>query len=231
MHVEVNDPRDKQVLSRAYGSQGRVSKTFFKMSNKNARIKYYLVYLYLTFAWRAPNLLDVKFYKLELVRWQTSSPPWSSGRVFEYFHFLIINNSKVGEDKEGYKEIADREKLTELQLRVRQLLDQVQQIQKEQNFQRFREERFRHTSESTNAKVFWWAAVQVIEKIFWIPLLTSKFRFLFWLELDFGKWNIWRDFSKPRNSSRPINLIQNDLVSSTFVIISIFKLRVIQYLT
>lgn len=27
MHVEVNDPRDKQVLSRAYGSQGRVSKT------------------------------------------------------------------------------------------------------------------------------------------------------------------------------------------------------------
>ena len=51
MHVEVNDPRDKQVLSRAYGSQGRVSKTFFKMSNKNARIKYYLVYLYLTFAW------------------------------------------------------------------------------------------------------------------------------------------------------------------------------------
>ena len=72
-----------------------------------------------------------------------------------------MNNPKVGEDKEGYKEIADREKLTELQLRVRQLLDQVQQIQKEQNFQRFREERFRHTSESTNAKVFWWAAVQV----------------------------------------------------------------------
>ena len=80
---------------------------------------------------------------------------------------------KVGEDKEGYKEIADREKLTELQLRVRQLLDQVQQIQKEQNFQRFREERFRHTSESTNAKVFWWAAVQVNKKSYckYIPKL------------------------------------------------------------
>lgn len=72
---------------------------------------------------------------------------------------LCIN--QVGEDKESYKEIADKEKLTELQLRVRQLLDQVQQIQKEQNFQRLREERFRHTSESTNAKVFWWASIQV----------------------------------------------------------------------
>ena len=29
MHVEVNDPREKQVLSRAYGSQGRVSLTIF----------------------------------------------------------------------------------------------------------------------------------------------------------------------------------------------------------
>ena len=38
---------------------------------------------------------------------------------------------------------------------------QVTQIQKEQNFQRFREERFRYTSESTNSKVFWWATVQV----------------------------------------------------------------------
>ena len=79
-----------------------------------------------------------------------------SDRTFRNSAFL-----KVGEDKEGYKEIADREKLTELQLRVRQLLDQVQQIQKEQNFQRLREERFRHTSESTNAKVFWWASIQV----------------------------------------------------------------------
>merc|ERR1711953_15018 len=34
------------------------------------------------------------------------------------------------------------------QLRVRQLLDQVEQIAKEQNYQRYREERFRQTSES-----------------------------------------------------------------------------------
>ena len=199
MHVEVNDPRDKQVLSRAYGSQGRVSIMISTLTA--ADFKIYLVYIYLSFAWRASNLLDVKFYKLELVWWKTQSSSWSSGEVSEIFP-VDKNISKVGEDKEGYKEIADREKLTELQLRVRQLLDQVQQIQKEQNFQRFREERFRHTSESTNAKVFWWAAVQVNERIYWKLFPKTKFRFLYWSELAFGKWNIWRVFSKQRNSSR-----------------------------
>lgn len=54
---------------------------------------------------------------------------------------------QVGESTNDYKKIASSEKLTQLQLRVRQLMDQVTQIQKEQNYQRFREERFRSTSE------------------------------------------------------------------------------------
>lgn len=53
----------------------------------------------------------------------------------------------MGESANDYKKIATNEKLTQLQLRVRQLMDQVTQIQKEQNYQRFREERFRSTSE------------------------------------------------------------------------------------
>ncbi|XP_053856747.1 transmembrane emp24 domain-containing protein 4 isoform X1 [Vidua macroura] len=57
---------------------------------------------------------------------------------------------QVGEHTNNYPEIAAKDKLTELQLRARQLLDQVEQIQKEQNYQRYREERFRMTSESTN---------------------------------------------------------------------------------
>jgi len=44
--------------------------------------------------------------------------------------------------------------LNDLQLRVRQLLDQVEQITKEQNYQRYREERFRQTSEGTNVALF-----------------------------------------------------------------------------
>ncbi|XP_068030704.1 transmembrane emp24 domain-containing protein 4 isoform X1 [Anomalospiza imberbis] len=64
---------------------------------------------------------------------------------------------QVGEHTNNYPEIAAKDKLTELQLRARQLLDQVEQIQKEQNYQRYREERFRMTSESTNQRSvgFW----------------------------------------------------------------------------
>lgn len=61
-----------------------------------------------------------------------------------------------------YANVAQKEKLTELQLRVRQLLDQVEQITKEQNYQRYREERFRQTSESTNSRVLWWSLGQTI---------------------------------------------------------------------
>ena len=43
---------------------------------------------------------------------------------------------QVGEHANDYQEIAAKDKLTELQLRIRQLLDQVEQISKEQNYQR-----------------------------------------------------------------------------------------------
>lgn len=55
--------------------------------------------------------------------------------MFQRVHLDI----QVGEHTNNYPEIAAKDKLTELQLRVRQLLDQVEQIQKEQNYQRVRE--------------------------------------------------------------------------------------------
>lgn len=42
----------------------------------------------------------------------------------------------MGEQANDYQEIAAKDKLSELQLRVRQLLDQVDQIGKEQTYQR-----------------------------------------------------------------------------------------------
>ncbi|XP_068596259.1 transmembrane emp24 domain-containing protein 9-like [Brachionichthys hirsutus] len=69
---------------------------------------------------------------------------------------------QVGEHANNYAEIAAKDKLTELQLRVRQLVEQVDQIQKEQDYQRYREERFRQTSESTNQRVLWWSIVQTL---------------------------------------------------------------------
>ncbi|XP_012283477.1 transmembrane emp24 domain-containing protein eca [Orussus abietinus] len=69
---------------------------------------------------------------------------------------------QVGEQAIDYANVAQKEKLSELQLRIRQLLDQVEQITKEQSYQRYREERFRQTSESTNQRVLWWSLTQTI---------------------------------------------------------------------
>lgn len=69
---------------------------------------------------------------------------------------------QVGEHAIEYANIAQKEKFTELELRIRQLLDQVEQITKEQNYQRYREERFRQTSESTHRRVLWWSLTQSV---------------------------------------------------------------------
>lgn len=57
------------------------------------------------------------------------------------FPFLVCSQRvhldiQVGEHANDYAEIAAKDKLSELQLRVRQLVEQVEQIQKEQNYQR-----------------------------------------------------------------------------------------------
>lgn len=43
---------------------------------------------------------------------------------------------QVGEHAVDYSQIQAKDKLSELQLRIRQLLDQVEQITKEQNYQK-----------------------------------------------------------------------------------------------
>ncbi|CAK8692192.1 unnamed protein product [Clavelina lepadiformis] len=87
----------------------------------------------------------------------SNSTKWS---LFAGGKLRIHLDIQVGENANDYTQIAAKDKLTELQLRVRQLIDQVQQIQKEQNYQRYREERFRQTSEHTNARVLWWSVAQ-----------------------------------------------------------------------
>lgn len=67
---------------------------------------------------------------------------------------------QLGEHTTDYAEFAAKDKLTLLHLRVQQLVEQVVQIQKEQEYQRWQEERFRQTSESTNQRVLWWSILQ-----------------------------------------------------------------------
>jgi len=87
----------------------------------------------------------------------SNSTAWFSGGQLRV-HLDI----QVGEQAIDYANVAQKEKLSELQLRIKQLLDQVVQITKEQNYQRYREERFRQTSESTNQRVLWWSIAQTI---------------------------------------------------------------------
>lgn len=108
----------------------------------------------------------------------SNSTAWFSGSQLRV-HLDI----QVGEHAIDYANVAQKEKMSELQVRIRQLLDQVDQITKEQNYQRvrddrkcpngwliqrylslfqYREERFRQTSESTNSRVLWWSLAQTV---------------------------------------------------------------------
>ena len=89
----------------------------------------------------------------------SNSTKWS---LFAGGKIRVYLDIQIGEHANDYSQIAQKEKLTELQLRVRQLLDQITQIQKEQNYQRVREALFRRTSESTNSRVLWWSLAQTV---------------------------------------------------------------------
>ncbi|XP_029798169.1 transmembrane emp24 domain-containing protein 9-like isoform X2 [Suricata suricatta] len=57
---------------------------------------------------------------------------------------------QLGEHTSDYAEFAAKDKLTQLHLRIQQLVEQ------------WREERFRQTSESTNQRVLWWSILQTL---------------------------------------------------------------------
>lgn len=88
---------------------------------------------------------------------QSNSTKWFAGGQLRV-HLDI----KIGEHAMDYADIAEKEKYTQLQLRIRQLQDQVEQVMKELGYQRDRESKFRATSESTSQRVFWWSLSQAI---------------------------------------------------------------------
>lgn len=76
--------------------------------------------------------------------------------------FRVHIGIEVGGSALDYDQIQEKEKLTEIQLRIRKLMDLTDQIRKEQEYQRLREHRFRQTSESTNGRTFWFAFLQSV---------------------------------------------------------------------
>ncbi|XP_019292388.2 transmembrane emp24 domain-containing protein 11 isoform X1 [Panthera pardus] len=55
-----------------------------------------------------------------------------------------------------------KDKVNEVSFKLERLIEQIEQIVKEQNYQRDREENFRMTSEDTNSDVLWWAFAQTL---------------------------------------------------------------------
>ncbi|XP_062045889.1 transmembrane emp24 domain-containing protein 9-like [Lepus europaeus] len=91
---------------------------------------------------------------LESVRFSLSS----EDKLLSAIHL----DMQLGEHTDDDVEFATKDKLSQLHLRVRQLVEQVAQIQKEQEYQRWREERFLQTSESTNQQLLWWSILQTL---------------------------------------------------------------------
>ncbi|PRP89172.1 hypothetical protein PROFUN_01892 [Planoprotostelium fungivorum] len=69
-------------------------------------------------------------------------------------------NIETGEAANDYKDAVEKEHISALELRIRRLSNRLRDIRAEQNYQRGREEVFRNTSESTNARVMWWSIIQ-----------------------------------------------------------------------
>lgn len=121
---------------------------------------------------------------------------------------------QVGEHAIDYANVAQKEKLTELQLRIRQLLDQVEQITKEQNYQRYREERFRHTSESTNSRVLWWSLAQTVVLVcmgFWQMRHLKSF-----FEAKKLVWAMWQSCALRCSRLFGLHLVLRQRISSMY---------------
>ncbi len=238
MHVEVKDPDDKVVLSRVNIIICLHSKTkmlFFYFIKRCTVLKEDLLSHHthqenISFACTqtAPNgfLVHSWYVARNLIGWfRNDDISISRQRVHLDIH--------VGEQTMDYAGIAQKEKLTELQLRVRQLLAQVDQINKEQNYQRVSCLYHCVIILVYTDYCFFVFFLQITSFLFrrFNYVLTVDCRFARrdsdrqarapinefsggrWLKRPFswwwvlGRWDISRNFSKPRNSSKTRNLI------------------------
>nr|XP_044250224.1 transmembrane emp24 domain-containing protein eca-like [Drosophila takahashii] len=83
---------------------------------------------------------------------------------------------KVGEQTVDYANFRRKQQMDNLQLRVLQLMNQAEDIFKNQNYQRFREERFRQTSESVFFTIKYCCVAQVVVLVI---LLAIQYHLLF----------------------------------------------------
>lgn len=129
MHTEVRDPDNHLILSRIYTAEGE----FYR---NNVYRKVYAGKIYQTildlletgrisFTSQAPGEHTICVF--------TNSTAWFGGQQLR-----VHLEMETGEHAVNYAQVAQEEKLSEIQLRIRQLLNQIDQILREQNYQRVR---------------------------------------------------------------------------------------------
>lgn len=88
---------------------------------------------------------------------QTNSTRFS---VFAAERLKVHLDIQMGKHPLDPNAVKAKDTVQTMEISLRHLIDQIQYISKQQNFQREREETFRQISEETNGKVLWWAVVQ-----------------------------------------------------------------------
>ena len=86
----------------------------------------------------------------------------------------------IGEQAVDYAEVAKTEHLSAIEVEVRKLIDKLNQVRHETQYQRDREEEFRNTSESTNSRIMWFSLgetlVLVLSGLYQVVHLKSFFK-------------------------------------------------------
>lgn len=102
---------------------------------------------------------------------QPNSPqPLAAGLIM-----VVHLDIRSGQRTNDYKEIQRRDRLTDLQLRVRQLTDQIQQIQKEIIYQKSRGEDLLTTHHNLDRWIYWWPIIRFVFVVAFIVSVTECF--------------------------------------------------------
>ncbi|KAI0988915.1 hypothetical protein GJ496_000687 [Pomphorhynchus laevis] len=105
---------------------------------------------------------------------KSNSTAWFGGNTLK-----VHLNIDVGEHAQDYQEIGTANRLTELQIRVKQLIDQSDQIAKEQEYHKERERKYRIKAASINSEILYWGVAQLFVVIVTGLLQTRHLRRFF----------------------------------------------------
>eukprot|EP01104_Vermistella_antarctica_P018598 TRINITY_DN694_c0_g2_i2.p1 TRINITY_DN694_c0_g2~~TRINITY_DN694_c0_g2_i2.p1 ORF type:complete len:240 (+),score=70.70 TRINITY_DN694_c0_g2_i2:45-722(+) len=93
---------------------------------------------------------------------KTSKSRWFGGAHDIRYRVSIEKDT----DAVDYKQLAKKEQLSNLDVKVRLMNDKIKSVRKQQQYLKDREQSLRDTTESTNARVIWWTFAEFAVVLF-----------------------------------------------------------------